>query len=235
MRLLSNLLRRFIRQGTLRVRDAEGKVHVFGEHLPGPDVAIRLHDRKLYVKLFINPELYAAEAYMDGTLTLEDGAAIHDFLLLFSVNRAGLYSYGSQKLMRRVWRGLRRWHQANPIGLAAAHARHHYDISTELYRLFLDDQMQYSCAYFRDPEHETLEQAQRNKLIHATSKLQLDSGIRLQRSAPAGAALPFIWRARPERTSPRSMFHPNKSMQHLCRSRRRFQSRRISRVGLSPA
>jgi len=116
--------------------------------------------------------------------------------------------------MRRVWRGLRRWHQANPIGLAAAHARHHYDISTELYRLFLDDQMQYSCAYFRDPEHETLEQAQRNKLIHATSKLQLDSGIRLQRSAPAGAALPFIWRARPERTSPRSMFHPNKSMQH---------------------
>ena len=71
--------------------------------------------------------------------------------------------------MRRVWRGLRRWHQANPIGLAAAHARHHYDISPELYRLFLDDQMQYSCAYFRDPEHDTLEQAQRNKLIHATS------------------------------------------------------------------
>ena len=120
MRLLSNLLRRFIRQGTLRVRDADGKVHVFGGRLPGPDVAIHLHDRKLYTKLFINPELYAAEAYMDGKLTLEDGAEIHDFLLLFSVNRAGLYSYGSQKLMRRVWRGLRRWHQANPIGLAAA-------------------------------------------------------------------------------------------------------------------
>ena len=142
-----------------------------------PMYAIRLHDRKLYTKLFINPELYAAEAYMDGTLTLEDGAAIHDFLLLFSVNRAGLYSYGSQRLMRRVRRGLRRWQQANPIGLAAAHARHHYDISTELYRLFLDDQMQYSCAYFRDPEHETLEQAQRNKLIHATSKLQLKPGM----------------------------------------------------------
>ncbi|MBR0799592.1 class I SAM-dependent methyltransferase [Bradyrhizobium jicamae] len=168
MLLLSSLLRHFIRQGTLRVRDADGNVHVFGERLPGPEVAIRLHDRKLYIKLFINPELYAAEAYMDGILTPEDGATIRDFLLLFSVNRAGLYSYGSQKLMRRVWRSLRRWHQANPIGLAAAHARHHYDISTGLYRLFLDDQMQYSCAYFRDLEHETLEQAQRNKLIHAT-------------------------------------------------------------------
>ena len=111
MRLLSNLLRRFIRHGTLRVRDADGKVHIFGERLPGPDVAIHLHDRKLYTTLFINPELYAAEAYMEGKLTLEGGAAIHDFLLLFSVNRAGLYSYGSQKLMRRVWRGLRRWHR----------------------------------------------------------------------------------------------------------------------------
>src|SRR4051794_41576299 len=37
--------------------------------------------------------------------------------------------------------------------------------------------MQYSCAYFRDPEHETLEQAQQNKLIHATSKLQLAPGM----------------------------------------------------------
>jgi cyclopropane-fatty-acyl-phospholipid synthase len=62
MRLLSKLLRRFIRQGTLRVRDADGTVHVFGDRLPGPDVAIRLHDRKHYTKLFIKPELYAAEA-----------------------------------------------------------------------------------------------------------------------------------------------------------------------------
>ena len=177
MRLLSNLLRRFVREGTLRVRDVDGQVHIFGDLLPGPEVGIRLLDRKLYIKLFINPELYAAEAFMAGSLTLEDGTSLHDFLLLFSVNRAGLYSYGSQKLMRRVWRGLRRWHQANPIGLAATHARHHYDLSTELYRLFLDDQMQYSCAYFHDPASETLEQAQRNKLIHATSKLQLRPGM----------------------------------------------------------
>jgi cyclopropane-fatty-acyl-phospholipid synthase len=177
VRLLSRLLRQFIRQGTLRIRDADGKVHVFGGRSPGPEVAVRLHDRSLHTKLFLNPELYAAEAYMDGTLTLESGAQIHDFLLLFSVNRAALYSYGSQKLMRRVWRGLRRWHQANPIGLAAAHARHHYDFPADLYRLFLDDQMQYSCAYFRDPEHDTLEQAQQNKLIHATAKLALKPGM----------------------------------------------------------
>ena len=55
MRLLSNLLGRFIRQGTLRVRDADGQVHVFGGRLPGPDVTVHLHDRKLYTRLFINP------------------------------------------------------------------------------------------------------------------------------------------------------------------------------------
>jgi cyclopropane-fatty-acyl-phospholipid synthase len=57
-------------------------------------------------------------------------------------------------------------HQANPSGPDVAHARHHYGISTEFYRLFLGDQMQYSCAYFRDQERESPEQAQRNKLIH---------------------------------------------------------------------
>ena len=177
MWLLANLLRRFIRLGTLRLRDADGRVHVFGGVKPGPDVGIHIRDRKLYLKLFLNPELAAAEACMGGTLAIEDGAQVHDFLLLFSVNRAGLYSYGSQRLLHRLWRALRRRHQANPVGKAAARARHHYDLSTDLYRLFLDDQMQYSCAYFREPEHDTLEQAQRNKLIHATTKLQLKPGM----------------------------------------------------------
>jgi cyclopropane-fatty-acyl-phospholipid synthase len=177
MRLLSNLLTKFIRKGTLRFYDAGGNLHVFGGKEPGPAATARLHDASLEKKLFINPELYAAEAYMDGKLTLEEGSGVHDFLMLFSVNRQALYTYGSQKLMRKVWRGLRRWHQANPIGEAAKKARYHYDISTDVYRLFLDEDMQYSCAYFRDPEHDTLEQAQRNKLVHATTKLNLKPGM----------------------------------------------------------
>src|SRR5262245_10944567 len=177
MQLLSNLLSKFIRKGTLRFYDAGGQLHVFGGKQPGPAVTARLSDASLERKLFINPELYAAEAYMAGTLTFEEGSGVHDFLMLFSVNRQALYTYGSQKVMRKVWRALRRWHQANPIGAAAKHARHHYDISTEVYRLFLDEDMQYSCAYFRDPEHDTLEAAQRNKLIHATTKLQLKPGM----------------------------------------------------------
>jgi cyclopropane-fatty-acyl-phospholipid synthase len=177
MRLLSNLLKKFIRNGTLHLYDSAGQLYIFGGRNPGPIVSARLHDRALERKLFLNPELYAAEAYMDGTLTFEEGSTVRDFILLFSVNRSGLAAHGSQKVLRKLWRGLRRWHQANPIGTAAKNARAHYDVSTEVYRLFLDKDMQYSCAYFHDPEHDTLEQAQRSKLVHATSKLGLKPGM----------------------------------------------------------
>ena len=113
MRLLSNLLKKFIKKGSLRFYDADGQLHVFGGQQPGPAATVRLHDRALEKKLFTNPELYAAEAYMDGKLTFEKGSGMHDFLMLFSVNRQALYTYGSQKVMRKVWRALRRWHQAN--------------------------------------------------------------------------------------------------------------------------
>jgi hypothetical protein len=56
---------------------------------------------------------------MDGTLTFEEGTDVGGLMRLFSLNRAGLYGHASQRLLRRVWRAARRWHQANPIGVAA--------------------------------------------------------------------------------------------------------------------
>ncbi|MEZ6059039.1 MAG: cyclopropane-fatty-acyl-phospholipid synthase family protein [Planctomycetaceae bacterium] len=53
----------------------------------------------------------------------------------------------------------------------------HYDLSNDFYRLFLDEQMVYSCAYFRD-WNESLEQAQVNKLDMICRKLQLREGER---------------------------------------------------------
>lgn len=179
MRLLSALLRQAVRNGRLRVVDADGTAHDFVGAGPGPEVTIRLHDRALHRRMALNPELHAAEAYMDGTLTVESAGGIHEFLTLFSVNRDGLGSVGSQKLLRRVWRAVARWRQTNPIGVAAANAQHHYDIPTALYRLFLDEGMNYSCAVFEDPETDTLEQAQRNKLERIVAKLRLEPGMRV--------------------------------------------------------
>ena len=99
MRLLSNLLQKFIKNGTLRLYDAAGRLHIFGGKLPGPVATVRIHQPGLETKLFLNPELRAGEAYMDGTLTVEEGSTIHDFILLFSVN-PGFAGHIPQKILR---------------------------------------------------------------------------------------------------------------------------------------
>ena len=173
---LSHMLKAFVRTGTLRVIDADGKTHVFSG-APGPNVTMRLTDRTLYRKLFFNPELNAGEAYMDGRLTFEN-STLRDFLTLFSVNRLSLGSYPLQKVLRGVSRGLKRFQQANPVGKAQQNVAHHYDLGNDFYRLFLDKGMQYSCAYFMTDD-DTLEQAQQNKLRLIASKLALKPGLKI--------------------------------------------------------
>src|SRR5687767_4560731 len=135
MFLLSHLLRRFVRVGTLRVIDAGGKLRVFAG-APGPVVTARFHSRLLPWRLFFNPELAAGEAYMDGTLTFEE-SSVYDFLHLFSVNRQSLGAYPLQAALRKLWRRLRSLQQYNPIGKARQNVAHHYDLSRLLYELFL--------------------------------------------------------------------------------------------------
>jgi cyclopropane-fatty-acyl-phospholipid synthase len=173
---LSNMLEAFVRVGTLKVIDAEGKTHVFAG-APGPQVTMRLTDPTLYRKLFFNPELAAGEAYMDGRMRFED-STLRDFLTLFSLNRLSLGNQPLQKVLRRVSRGLKRFQQANPVGKAQQNVVHHYDLGNDFYKLFLDEGMQYSCAYFLD-DTETLEEAQQNKLRLIAAKLNLEPGLKV--------------------------------------------------------
>ena len=175
---LSHMLKAFVRTGTLRVIDADGNTHVFAGAPGGPDVTMRLTDRTLYRKLFFNPELNAGEAYMDGRLTFENGSKLRDFLTLFSINRLSLAAHPMQKVLRRLSLRLKRFQQANPVGKAQKNVAHHYDLGNAFYKLFLDEGMQYSCAYFLD-DNDTLEQAQQNKLRLIASKLALKPGLKV--------------------------------------------------------
>jgi cyclopropane-fatty-acyl-phospholipid synthase len=174
------MLKSFIRCGSLTVIDHAGRRHAFrgtptGPAGPAPEVTMRLTDRSLYHKLFLNPELHGGEAYMDGRMSFP-GSSLRDFLILFSMNRQGLANSPSQRVLRPISRMLKRFQQANPVGRAQANVAHHYDIGNELYRLFLDAGMFYSCAYFRDPE-ESLEAAQINKCRLIAAKLRLRPGM----------------------------------------------------------
>jgi cyclopropane-fatty-acyl-phospholipid synthase len=177
MQMLNAMLGRFIRVGQLTVIDAFGGSHVMGGAAPGPVVTIRLRDAKLHTALFLNPELKTGEAYMDGTLTIEQGT-LRDLLTLYALNRTNLRAQPIQKTMRTWIKRLRRFAPANDAARSKKNVESHYDWSNEMYRLFLDEGLNYSCGYFRSPD-DTLEQAQVNKLRHIASKLDLKPGQRV--------------------------------------------------------
>jgi cyclopropane-fatty-acyl-phospholipid synthase len=171
--LASLLLKRVVTVGTLKVIDANGKAHVYGG-APGPSVTIRLHDKALHYRILTKPKLYVGEAYMDGTLTIEDGT-LYDFLDLVGLNVGALESHPLQALQLKVGAVLRFLHTYNPIGKAQQNVAHHYDLSDTLYDLFLDKDRQYSCAYFMT-DNDSLEVAQHNKKLHLAAKLLLAPG-----------------------------------------------------------
>ena len=133
MRLLPDLLSRFVKNGHLTVVFEDGLIQSSGSGENGPDVTIRLTDRAVERELFFNPELKAAEAYMDGRMVIDNDGKVYDLLFLFSVNRTGLAAHPAQKALRKVWRAVRRRQQNNKLGLAAKNVQHHYDIPTKFY------------------------------------------------------------------------------------------------------
>jgi cyclopropane-fatty-acyl-phospholipid synthase len=176
---LSKLLSLLIQVGTLTVTDAEGRIQVFNGSAPGPSANMKLSDARLYRSLFFNPELAAGEAYMNGTLTFP-GSSLRDFLALVSINqnRSAARPSAFHRAIGTGSRWLKRFQQSNPIGKAQKNIAHHYDIGNDFYRLFLDDGLFYSCAYFENDD-DTLEAAQRAKCRLIAAKLGLRSGQRI--------------------------------------------------------
>jgi cyclopropane-fatty-acyl-phospholipid synthase len=171
--LASLLFKRVIAVGTLTMIDAYGKAHVF-RGTEEPRVTVRLHDKALHHKLLLTPKLAVGEAYMNGTLTIEEGT-LYDFLDLAGHNMVALEGHPLQATQLAIGRVLRFIHTYNPIGRAQQNVAHHYDLSGALYDLFLDKDRQYSCAYFMT-DNDSLEVAQHNKKLHLAAKLLLEPG-----------------------------------------------------------
>jgi cyclopropane-fatty-acyl-phospholipid synthase len=175
--LWSFALRKLIKKGRLTVTDANGTTHHFGGSSALPSCAIRLHDRSLHYKLLLKPDLYFGEAYMDKTLTIEQGD-IRELMTLFCTNIATMPKMAWEPIEQHLSPLLSRLQQMNPLQKSKENVAHHYDLSEQLYRLFLDKDMQYSCAYFETPQ-DSLEQAQYNKKAHIAAKLRLQPGMKV--------------------------------------------------------
>jgi cyclopropane-fatty-acyl-phospholipid synthase len=127
--------------------------------------ALIVGDRRTLVGLTVNPDLHFGEAYMAGRLRV-----VGD---LGQVLEA----------LSRLWPSTPMWRErvalwfarSNTLGSSRFNVHHHYDLGNDFYKLWLDEQLVYTCAYFRHPDV-SLEDAQREKLDLVCRKLALRPG-----------------------------------------------------------
>ncbi len=174
--MFERLIDKLLQQGHLTLVTPDGKRSTYGPG-GGPSLTVRVTDRKTLFDIARNPRLAAGEAYMDGRLIIEDGTILDLMRLLVGANRWEDKTPGRGALNKgkKTWKALFR---RNPAKASRRNVAHHYDIGNDLYRLFLDKDLQYSCAYFTDPAN-SLEQAQSDKKAHIAAKLYLKPGQRV--------------------------------------------------------
>jgi cyclopropane-fatty-acyl-phospholipid synthase len=166
--MFAALLKTVIRTGSLTIIDSTGRPCLIGDGSP-PSVVVRIASRRADWGLAVNPSLCIGEAYMDGTLTIDSGS-LYDFVDILARNMNNLGNNAWLALLSRIRRSIK---QHNPLARARRNVASHYDLSGDLYDLFLDHDHNYSCAYFCAPD-DSLEQAQENKKNHIAAKLILD-------------------------------------------------------------
>ncbi|MDC1044434.1 cyclopropane-fatty-acyl-phospholipid synthase [Candidatus Pelagibacter ubique] len=134
-------------------------------------ITVKILDKKLHYKLFFRPDLYFGEAYSNGDIQIENGS-LTDFLdiALMNIGRGELNFFSM--LINKLYGSYRYLTNFNFIKKSKMNVAHHYDLSDELYSLFLDPKKQYSCGYFIN-ENDTLEDAQNNKIQHIIKKLNI--------------------------------------------------------------
>ena len=168
---LKNFCESLFKEDGFILVDANSKEYTIGK--PKKDIPIKLKilDKSLHYKLLLLPDLYFGEAYTNGSAVIENGS-ITDFLeiAMKNIGRGETNIYA--QTIKKVFGTYRYLTNFNFINRSKSNVAHHYDISEKLYDLFLDENRQYSCAYFKN-DNDSLETAQKNKMNHIIKKLNL--------------------------------------------------------------
>ena len=149
-----------MREGELTAVFPGGKRRIFGTPGATPKATLRIHDDEFFSRVLLHGEIGVGEAYVDGLWDSDDLVALME---LGVANRRHVQfsstwvSRASKLKNVRLHRGRR-----NTQAQAKDNIHAHYDLSNDLFRLFLDETMTYSCAYFSSPE-QPLADAQHNK------------------------------------------------------------------------
>lgn len=176
--MLLRLFDSYMAVGRLTVRMPNGETRTFDREPfegAGP-VSIRMVRVPSPLSLMTSPHIAICDAYVNGDLIIESGT-LRDFLFIMG-RSAMMHDEGKiadfNRWLHSVVAG---WQHYNPVHRAKANVAHHYDLSGELYDQFLDENRQYSCAYFEG--NETLEQAQEKKMAHIARKLLIEPSMKV--------------------------------------------------------
>ena len=146
-----------------------------------PVATIVFKNRRALFSWVWDPELNFGEAYMFGAVEIRGDLVA----LLEAIYRA----WGTTK--RRPWW---LWQQSNDVHAARENVHHHYDLGNEFYRLWLDREMVYTCAYFPTPDA-TLEEAPRSRRwISSAGSCGSSPASAWSRRDAAGARWRCSWR-----------------------------------------
>lgn len=175
-KLIDRFLNGMMVRDRLTVTFPDGTDRDYGPNT-GRAAHIAIPQRSTLRALCINPELGLGEGYMNGAVLLRN-TTLEGLLKILIRNREAGHMPSWVLAADRARFHMRRFLQRNAPAAARRNVAHHYDISDDLYRLFLDDDMQYSCAYFRR-DGMSLEEAQAAKKAHIANKLQIERDMRV--------------------------------------------------------
>ncbi|MCG5547933.1 SAM-dependent methyltransferase [Halorhodospira halochloris] len=162
-----------IRTGTLELHFDDGKRRIYGDGRE-PRATMQIHRRRVFRRIAMDPEFMLGQTYMDGDWSPGEGGLIR-LLEVLLINNPPRYRSGLKKRLSLAWRPIQQWNRAHS---ARRNASSHYDLDDWLFQGFLDEDLNYSCAYFATPDM-TLEQAQQAKLNHIRRKLLVRDGERV--------------------------------------------------------
>jgi cyclopropane-fatty-acyl-phospholipid synthase len=136
---------------------------------PSPIGTLRFRDRRTLAAVLLDPEIGFGEGYTEGRIAVEG-----DLLRMLEAVYRSMAKVPDSRYGRLVSRWLG-WWQTNSLRGSRHNIHRHYDLGNDFYKLWLDPQLLYTCAYFPTP-WATLEEAQIAKMDHVCRKLQLQPG-----------------------------------------------------------
>ncbi len=176
--MLARLLSKVYKKNGIVLIDSKGQKYICGQPDLNKPITLKLLKKNLNWKLLLNPDFNFPEAYMQGTIQIEN-ASLLEFLYMTFENIGRREINFSGHIIKKIFHFWRFLTNYNLPGRSKKNVKHHYDIGEELYDLFLDKKhRQYSCAYFTK-DNESLEDAQQNKINHIIKKLNLKPGHKI--------------------------------------------------------